>query len=357
MRYMRLGARILKTGLAVVLALYLANWLQFNPPTFAAIAAAFAIQPSLFRTLRTFSHQVQANLIGAIIGVLFVMTFGHAPFVVGVVVMLSIAIFIKLKLEPAIIPTAIVTVIIIMESPSDNFLEFAAQRFILVLIGILAAFLVNLAFIPPRYENKVYDKLSSTTDSLLEWLELVARREADTIALREDMKAQKVHLDKTNDLFNLFREERNYFRSKTFNQRRKVVVFRQMISTSEKAYRVLEMLEHRSEDFSNLPDRVKGRIEEQITSLTDYHRRIVLRYNGKVSINAPEDYVSEIEEGQSTMTNLFVTLYEEEAFDLAQWHSFLPAISAIIEYQQELEHLDTLVENHQIHTTEDDGTT
>ncbi|WP_054711148.1 aromatic acid exporter family protein [Bacillus sp. JCM 19041] len=351
---MRLGARILKTGLAVVLALYLANWLEINPPTFAAIAASFAIQPSLFRTVRTFSHQVQANLIGAVIGVLFVMTFGHEPFVVGVVVMLSIAIFIKLKLESAIIPTAIVTIIIIMESPADNFLQFASERFLLVLIGIVSAFLVNLAFIPPRYEKKVYDKLSQATDSLLEWLNLVARHDADTIALREDIKNQRDNLDKANDLFALFREERNYFRAKTFSQRRKVVVFRQMIVTSEKAYNALEMIDRRSEDYLNLPNRVQKRIEEQITSLTDYHHRIIMRYNGKVNTHAPDEYMTEIEEGQSSMTNLFVTLYEEEEFDLSQWHAFLPAISAIIEYQQELEHLDTLVENHQTHAPEEE---
>ncbi|GAF20137.1 LOW QUALITY PROTEIN: lipoprotein [Bacillus sp. JCM 19046] len=350
---MRLGARILKTGLAVVLALYLANWLEIQPPTFAAIAAAFAIQPSLFRTLRTFSHQVQANLIGATIGVLFVMTFGHEPFVVGVVVMLSIAIFIKLKLEAAIIPTAIVTIIIIMESPADNFLQFASERFFSFL-ELFLPFLLILAFIPPRYEKKYFSQLSSVTDSILEWLNLVAKHDADTIALREDIKNKRDELDKTTNLFALYREERNYFRAKTFSQRRKVVVFRQMLLTSETAYRALEALEKRSEDYSHLPINVQQRIEEQLLSLTDYHHRIILRYNGKVNTHAPDEYVDEIEKGQSSMTNLFVTLYEEEQFDLSQWHAFLPAISAIIEYQQELEHLDTLVENHQTHAPDDE---
>ncbi|WP_059105831.1 FUSC family protein [Shouchella shacheensis] len=350
---MRLGARILKTGLAVVLALYLANWLNFDqPPTFAAIAAAFAIQPSLFRTFRTFSHQVQANLIGAIIGVAFVMTFGHEPFVVGVVVMLSIGIFIKLKLESAIIPTAIVTIIIIMESPSDAFLEFASQRFLFVLIGITSAFLVNLVFIPPRYEKKVYTQMESTTDTLIQWLHLLIRHDADPSTLREDLQEMRKGLDKCEELFKLYREERNYFRKKTFFQQRRVVVFRQMITASERAYTVLEGLEKRSDEYFQLPERVQTRIEEHIFQLTDYHHRILLRYNGKVSAHAPEDYISELDEGQASMTNLFVTLYEEEAFDLSQWHSFLPAISAIIEYQEELDHLDSLVENFHTHQEE-----
>ncbi|WZX99250.1 aromatic acid exporter family protein [Bacillus sp. FSL W7-1360] len=349
---MRLGARILKTGLAIVLALYLANWCGITPPTFAAIAAAFAIQPSLFRTMRTFGHQVQANLIGAIIGVIFVMTFGHEPVVVGVVVMLAIAIFIRLKLEAAIIPTAIVTIIIIMEAPEEQFLQFASERFLLVLIGIVSASLVNLAFIPPRYEKKVYEQMSTTTDTLLEWMNLLARRDADTVALRSDMRVQKDNLHKTQDLFALFREERNYFRAKTFGQRRKVVVFRNMIVACEKAYNVVEGLEMRAEDYAHLPSGIQNSVEEHVAALTDYHHRILLHYNGKVNAHAPDKYMSEIEAGQTSLTNLFVTLYEETAFDLSQWHAFLPAIAAIIEYQQALAHLDALVKNQQAHDHE-----
>lgn len=62
---MKLGARILKTGIAIVLALYLATWLGLPTPVFAGIAAVFAIQPSIYRSFLTIVDQVQANIIGA----------------------------------------------------------------------------------------------------------------------------------------------------------------------------------------------------------------------------------------------------------------------------------------------------
>lgn len=61
---MKLGARILKTGIAIVLALYLATWLGLPTPVFAGIAAVFAIQPSIYRSFLTIVDQVQANIIG-----------------------------------------------------------------------------------------------------------------------------------------------------------------------------------------------------------------------------------------------------------------------------------------------------
>lgn len=60
---MKLGARILKTGIAIVLALYLATWLGLPTPVFAGIAAVFAIQPSIYRSFLTIVDQVQANII------------------------------------------------------------------------------------------------------------------------------------------------------------------------------------------------------------------------------------------------------------------------------------------------------
>ena len=42
---MQLGARVLKTGVAIVFALFLAQLLNMPSPVFAGIAAIFAIQP------------------------------------------------------------------------------------------------------------------------------------------------------------------------------------------------------------------------------------------------------------------------------------------------------------------------
>ncbi|MGV2644390.1 aromatic acid exporter family protein, partial [Clostridium perfringens] len=51
---MAFGARMFKTGLAVTLALYLAMLFDFKSPVVAAIAAIFAMQPSIYRSWRYF---------------------------------------------------------------------------------------------------------------------------------------------------------------------------------------------------------------------------------------------------------------------------------------------------------------
>ena len=63
---MKLGARIFKTGIAIVLSLYSAQLLHSPSPVFAGIAAIFAIQPTIYRSYLTIIEQIQGNLIGAV---------------------------------------------------------------------------------------------------------------------------------------------------------------------------------------------------------------------------------------------------------------------------------------------------
>ena len=72
---MKLGARILKTGIAIVLALLIAQLIGLPSPVFAGIAAIFAVQPTIYRSYLSIIEQIQGNTIGAIIATDLCITF------------------------------------------------------------------------------------------------------------------------------------------------------------------------------------------------------------------------------------------------------------------------------------------
>ncbi len=155
---MRLGARVFKTGIAITFALVLAKLLQLPSPVFAGISAVFAMQPTIYRSYLSLIEQVQANVIGAVFAIVFTLVFGHDPFIIGLTAILVIALFLRLRLESSI-SVALVTVIAIMEYTEEHFIEFALIRFSTIMLGVFAAFIVNLVFLPPKYEKKLYTKL------------------------------------------------------------------------------------------------------------------------------------------------------------------------------------------------------
>lgn len=117
---MKLGARMLKTGIAITLALYIAELLNMPSPIFTGIAAIFAIQPTIYRSYLSVVEQVQGNIIGALLAITFYLLFGSHLLIVGLAAIVAIVIMVKLKLENSI-RLALVTIIVIMEAPAEQF--------------------------------------------------------------------------------------------------------------------------------------------------------------------------------------------------------------------------------------------
>src|SRR5690606_15545720 len=120
---------------AIVFALFIAQLLNLPSPVFAGIAAIFAIQPSIYRSFQTILEQVQGNLIGATVAIVFSLLFGHHIVAVGIAAIIVIGIMLKLKLEKSL-TLALVTLVVIMEIQDDAFLQFALIRFSSVMVGV-----------------------------------------------------------------------------------------------------------------------------------------------------------------------------------------------------------------------------
>ena len=86
------------------------------------------------------------------------MLFSHHVVAIGIAVIVAIGIMLKFRLEKSL-SLALVTVVAIMEFQGDDFLTFGLIRFVTILVGVLAAFVVNLFFLPPKYEVKLFRKI------------------------------------------------------------------------------------------------------------------------------------------------------------------------------------------------------
>lgn len=342
---MKFGARIFKTGIAVTLALYIATLLNLEPVTFAAVAAVFAVQPSVYRSFRTILDQFQANIIGAIIAIVFTIAFGNEPFVIGLGAILVIAISIKLKMEKTI-PLAVVTLIIIMEaSTQGNFLLFALSRLGIIMIGVLSSFIVNLLFLPPKHETKLLQKISANTDYIIQWLRLIIRHDAEHMALKDDIQKINEEIIDINNFYKLYKEERNYFKKNEYTKGRKLVVFRQMITTSEKARALLKNLHFHEQSILDLPEEMKELLREQIDYLTQFHDRTLLKYSGKVRHESSEEFLKEIDQGEKALTEQLIVYSEKKRLNQEDWTELFQTIGLIIDYKDQLQHLDLLIDS------------
>lgn len=342
---MKFGARILKTGIAITLSLYIAMLLHLEPPTFAAVAAVFAIQPSVHRSFQTILDQIQANVLGAIVAVLFTFLFGNDPFIIGLAVIIIIAISIQLKTE-ATIPLAVVTVILIMESTGDHFLEFSLSRLAVIMIGVLCSFIVNLFFLPPKHETKLFQKIAAHTEQITQWIRVAIRNDAEHLVLKEELVNLQKEMAETDQLYSLYKEERNYFKQNEFPKARKLVLFRQMISTTDKAFRILKTLELKEQVILELPEKMSHLLINQLDYLTRFHERMLLQYSGKVRHEPKDEFLMELSAGQAALTKI-LSLHEDKSRPNQDDTRllFFQLTGLMISYKEELVHLNMLIDS------------
>ena len=349
---MKLGARIFKTGIAIVLSLFLSELLQLPSPVFAGIAAIFAVQPSIYRSYLSIVEQIQGNTIGAIIAVIFVLLFGNHLFIIGLAAIIVITINLRLKNETTI-GLSLVTMIAIMETPGDSFIEFSVIRFSTIMLGVFSALLVNLVFIPPKYENKLYFKISFITEEITKWIRLNIRHASEHNLLKNDIEKMHDAIKKSETLYTLYKEERNYFKRTELTKSRKLVIYRQMISTDKKALETLKKMHRFENDLMEMSDDFQHMVQQQLDILTHYHEHVMLKFIGKVRPQVT------FEEGEITLNQieLFKLFTKQQQQEQPENEVILPhtmqIVSAIMDYSEQVEHLDLLITSFQAYHKED----
>lgn len=338
---MKIGARIFKTGLAVVLALMLSELFNLPSPVFAAISAVFAIQPSIYRSYLTIIEQVQGNVVGALVAIIFGMYFGNHFIIVGLAAMIVIMINLRLKIDT--ISLSVVTLIVIMGSPADEFLTFALLRFVTIMLGIFSAFLINLIFIPPKYETKLYTSISEITNEILKWIRITNENAAEQTLLKKEIESIKEKLIKVDQTYLLYKEERTFLRKDNLSKMRKLVIYRQMIVTAKAALDILKKLRQYDQTLIHLDETINQQIHDKLNQLINNHEHLLLRYIGK-AIQIHDEEMQEYDTNKEELLLLFNHLQEktDNHESLTQIFQF---IASIMDYNEQLERLEILQNN------------
>ncbi len=340
--YMKLGARIFKTGIAIILALFLADVLQLPSPVFAGIAAIFAVQPTIYRSFLSVIEQLQGNVIGAIIAFVFVLALGNNFVIIGLAAILVITVNLKLKLENTI-SLSLVTLIAIMVAPEDNFIQFALLRFTSVVVGVLAAFIVNLVFLPPKYETKLYQKNAALTEEITKWIRITTRNATEHQLLKVDIEKLREGMSKLEHLYRMYKEERSYFKKNSLAKSRKLVIYRQMITTTKMSLDTLKRLHRYENEIHHMPETFQDAIQHQLDCLINHHEQVMLKYIGKIK---PEATVIEGHDclNKKGLFELFLSHQKDmdDSNNQVLYH-MMQVVSIIMEYGEHVEHLDTLI--------------
>ena len=333
-----LGPRVIKTGLAVALALYITNWIGLEPAVFAAIAATFTIQPSIYRSWKQVLEQFQANTLGAIVAIASIFLFGNNPIVIGLVTVIVIIISLKLKMESSLSLT-LITVLIMMSSQEFNGVVAAANKFIIVLVGMGSAFLVNLVISPPNFNKNFIEKMDSTFRNMSLLIRTAISNELTEKTFQDQWSQLRKDIAKLEELYKILDEERmKISKVKPFDIR-ELVLFKQMLACLQQGLRLLDIVEDHF--FQSRPEQQEtNEFDDQFEELIQYHEMILLKYSGKIREIDMEHILQQ--------SGLFLEMIiEDRSIERNDRLRLIIIGSAIYDYAFQLERLNELIDQYQ----------
>ncbi|SCU16409.1 lipoprotein [Staphylococcus xylosus] len=341
---MKLGARILKTGIAIILALFIASLLpnEAGLKAIAGVSAVVAMQPSVFRSIKTVSDQALGNVVGALLAVAMVTVFGDNVIIMGVTVILLIAILFRFNLAH-VATLASVTALIIMGQHSGDFYVSAFYRFVLVMIGVISSSTVNLLFLPPKFESKIYYNSLNICSDIFVWFKLVLNDTSEYHHIKEDRGVISNRIKRLEQTFSYYEEERPFTKKQVYAQNRKKILFKEVVRSTRHAYDVLKKMNRYQNDLHNLNHELLLQIKLELDTLIAYHEQIFISLSKKAKYDVSQ-FDSQIENPQKKelmdafqkeiIKNPYQTVYS--------YANIMQIISAIEEYRYTLEHLDRL---------------
>lgn len=159
-----MGARTIKTGIAVVLSLFLSQYVPYSLPLLSAVAAVICMQPSITAGVQKGLIRIKGTILGGLLGLALLYIFGSNLLLIGAAVIVVIYICQRLRWEEGI-SLASISIIAVMVRVSVEAFPYAAGRAISTIIGILVATLINIVVAPPRHQITFREKMRQLTTS------------------------------------------------------------------------------------------------------------------------------------------------------------------------------------------------
>lgn len=332
------GARVWKTGIAVALSLYISAWLQFNPPVIAAVAAIFAMQPSIYRSWRYFLDQLQSNILGAVLALLAGMFFSNNVIAIGIICIIVIILSLRMGREETIGLT-LVTVVAVMEASGEW--RFALNRLLLSLIGIACAFIVNILFFPPKPKEQFAVQIQSIFSKMSLLLRTVISNEMKESVFRDEKEALRGGLKSLSDKYRLMEEEIKKLKGKRngFRRIRELVVYKQKLLVMYKGLEVLDAVDEHYFQAART-EAIDDYFDQHMEKLIKFHEHVLLKFDDKLKNDSSEGV--EMEAENERFMTVLIERYTKQPEGLLRL-SIVAA--AIYDYGHQVARLDKLVEH------------
>ncbi len=319
---MTIGPRVWKTGLAALIALIICQQLNLPSAYLAVIAAIVSMRSSVSQSLAHAGHRTAATVIGGTVGLVLMLAWESNPITVGVAIIISILICIKLNLQEAINLTGI-TVAVVMVGVEGDPAIYVGERLLVTVIGLCVGTTVNLIFYPPQREKLLREEIDQLNQMLKLFYIYITRRFFDSTDFYEsevEEKTEEIRLQFENvrRIFFEFKEEIGYLSSLE-----KIKNYEKIISTLyllfERIQGVYQTADNRNKRIlKQRGSRVASQLYQEIISISRQLVNVTVGMQGSLSCAGSQN--QELYQFTSSYAEQGEEILKELRHKISQWH-------------------------------------
>lgn len=146
-----MGFRVIKTAIATVLAIFIAEWVGLPSPLSAGLLAILGVDVTRKRSVKTVTHRYVGSLLALILGAILFQFLGFKVWVLALYILIAFPIISRARLKEGIV-TSTVVVFHIFNAGSITF-DNILNEIISLTIGLGSATVVNLIYMPKVEEQ------------------------------------------------------------------------------------------------------------------------------------------------------------------------------------------------------------
>ncbi|GAB3058237.1 FUSC family protein [Virgibacillus ainsalahensis] len=335
-----IGPRMMKTGLAVALAILITESLDFELGMVAVITAVITMQPSIMRSFTYIKETALSTLIGVVFALAGAYTLGLHPIAIGITVILAIAVNIKLGWVKTVNITILTIAIIMLSGEETIHLWYLLERLSLIFIGISSAFLINAFIFPPNHQKLLYDMIKKSLDKTSFLLRVIPNKTMKVRELKEREEELDQDIKEINDYLDIVTDEKSrMFIRNRYHFMRDIVIFKQMLRVVELESDLIENLELKIDNIEEISPNQSFLVKKLVTRIVEYHENIILTYEEKILVQKG------LQKESFTAMNLTINdlINELQQSEIEKWIEIFPVASSIVKLMVELEKLDKYI--------------
>jgi len=202
-----IGMRNIKTAIAILVCLIIANLLQLQYPFYAAIATVISMENSVTNSFTAGKYRMMGTFVGAGAGLAFATIQPENIWLCALGTIVAIYICNLLRWNKSIPIAIIVFLAIMLNLQGDSPIHYSINRIIDTLIGVGVAVMVNYLVFPPKYEINICKARRLLSKEMVYILDqLMAKKEFNLKKLRAQLKKLEKYLDISKEEFHLIKD-------------------------------------------------------------------------------------------------------------------------------------------------------